>query len=322
MTWTLIVLSWVWGGLLSQTTPIPTPTTESTSEIVMETHDTPPFETLTQADLSVITGNVQRPNGMVWFNNKLYVVCTGDWTIYEIDSVTGSTKTYIYGVRNGHMLVAEADENDQVTLWVPDFDTEKLLNVQTTRAAQTTSDGYANPWGIAVLDAESFLVTNLGDDSLVRATRSGEVFPVAEGFRSPTGVAVDNERVYIANSGSARRSIEWLDRAAIEAGESVTPEPLVDGLQSTSGMVLAPDGYLYFSYGLGTRGVVGRVDPNQCAEAGGCDNDQVEVVLYTDLSAPLSGLTVSDDMRLFIHTMFRPEIYWVQLPIVDAVDSE
>jgi len=320
MTWALIILSWVWGGGLSQTTPVPTPTIDVTP-VVEEASDTPPFEALTQADLSVITGNVQRPNGMVWFNDKLYIICTGDWTVYEVDSVTGTTRTYIYGVRNGHMLVAEVDDQDVVTLWVPDFDTERLLNVQTVRAAQTTSEGYTNPWGIAVLDSESFLITNLGADSLVRATRDGDITPVAEGFRSPTGVAVDSERVYIANSGSARRSIEWLDRAAVEAGESVTPEALVRGLQNTSGMVLAPDGYLYFSYGLGTRGVVGRIDPEVCAEAGGCDNDQVEVVLYTDLSAPLSGLTISDDMRMFVHTMFRPEIYWVQLPI-PAVESE
>jgi len=322
MTWAFIIISMVWGGLFSQITPVPSPTIEATIPVVEHTDSSAVFEALTQADLSVITGNVQRPNGMIWFNDKLYVICTGDWTIYEIDSVTGVTRTYIYGVRNGHMLVAEADERDVVTLWTPDFDTEKLLNVETTRAAQTVSEGYENPWGIAVLDSDSFLITNLGGDSLVRATRTGDVTLVAEGFRSPTGVAVDTDRVYIANSGSARRSIEWLDRASIEAGETVTPDALVRGLQNTSGMVLAPDGYLYFSYSLGTRGVVGRVNPSQCAESDGCDNDQVEVVLYTDLSAPLSGLTISDDMRLFVHTMFRPEIYWVQLTAATAPESD
>ena len=85
------------------------------------------------------------------------------------------------------------------------------------------------------------------------------------------------------------------------------------GLQNVSNIVYAPDGHLYFAYAIGTRGVVGRVEPGECAENGGCDNDQVELVLYTDLSAPLAGLTISDDMRLFVHTLFRPEIYWAKI---------
>lgn len=319
MTVVLIAFSWLLGGLFAQTPPPPTPTVETS--VVDESDDTLLFEALTQADLQVITGNVQRPNGMVWFDDKLYILCNGDWTIYEVDSVTGDTRTYIYGTRNSHMLIAELNEAGTLTLWVPDYDTEKLLNVQSVRAPQTSSDGYDSPWGIATL-GEDFLITNLGSGTVARATRGGEVSTVAEGFRSPTGIAVDEERVYVANSGSARRSIEWLDRAALEADETVTPEPLVSGLQNTSGMVYAPDGYLYFAYSLGTRGVVGRVNPRECAEAGGCENDQVEVVLYTDLSAPLAGLTISDDMRLFVHTMFRPEIYWVQLPAVEAVSSQ
>jgi len=316
MSYVLIVFGWLLGGLLTQTPPTQTPQ----APVTVEQPVSAPFETLTQADLQVITGNVQRPNGMVWFNNMLYIICTGDWTIYEVDSVTGDTRTYVYGTRNGHMLVAETDERDVVTLWMPDYDTEKLLNIQSVRAPRTTSEDYANPWGIALLDETSFLITNLGDGSVVRSFRDGDVTVVAEGFRSTTGIALDDDRVYVANSGSARRSIEWIDRDAIEAGETVTPESLVRGLQSTSGLVLAPDGYLYFAYSLGTRGVVGRVEPGKCAEAGGCDNDQVEIVLYTDLSAPLAGLTISDDMRLFVHTMFRPEIYWVQLPT--ALDEE
>jgi hypothetical protein len=326
MTLLLVVVGWVFGGWLSQT-PTETPPGENPPVVVSSIEpgaEPTPFEALTQADLNVITGNVLRPNGMVWFNDKLYVVCTGDWTIYEIDSVTGDTRTYVYGIRNGHMLVAEPNNSgnaNSVTLWAPDFDTERLLNIVNTRAPQAVADPFENPWGIAVLDAESFLITNLGDGSLVRVDREGETTEVAEGFRSPTGIAMDDERVYIANSGSARRSIEWVDKASVLAGEPVVPEALVRGLQNTSGLVFAPDGYLYFTYALGTRGVVGRVEPGRCAAQGGCDNDEAEVVIYTDLSAPLAGLTISDDMRLFVHTMFRPEIYWVQLPDPNAAAS-
>ena len=89
-------------------------------------------------------------------------------------------------------------------------------------------------------------------------------------------------------------------------------KPLVTGLQNTTGVVMAPDGYLYFAYSLGTRGVVGRVNPNECRE-NGCTNDQVDIVIFTELAAPLAGLTISPDMRLYVHTIFSPDIYWVQL---------
>ena len=77
-------------------------------------------------------------------------------------------------------------------------------------------------------------------------------------------------------------------------------------------LAFGPDGYLYFTYALGTRGVVGRVNPEECRD-GGCANADVEIVLFTELPAPLAGLTISPDMRLFVHTIYRPEIYWVQL---------
>jgi hypothetical protein len=87
----------------------------------------------------------------------------------------------------------------------------------------------------------------------------------------------------------------------------------VSGLQNTTGLQLASDGYLYFAYSLGTRGIVGRVDPLVCMENGGCTNEQVEIVVYTELQAPLAGLTITPDMRLFVHTMFSPDLYWARI---------
>ncbi|MGB7339226.1 MAG: hypothetical protein WBC91_10075, partial [Phototrophicaceae bacterium] len=137
--------------------------------------------------------------------------------------------------------------------------------------------------------------------------------------RAPAGLIVQGDYVYVANNSSARRAIEWFsigDLALSDDGTvtSVTDitQPLVTGLQNTSSLVLAEDGYLYFSYALGTRGVVGRVNPDECRD-GGCTNEDVEIVLFTELTAPLAGLTVTPDMRLFVHTIYRPEIYWVEL---------
>lgn len=315
----LVVVALLLGAFLQQT---PKPTLEPTSTIEATptgvTEATPEtadelFVVLTQADLSVITGNVQRPNGMQWFNDKLYVLCTGDWTIYEVDAVTGSTRTFISGTRNAHALYVEMGADDRPAVWVPDADTSRLLSVVQTRTPQVAVDDLDSPWGLAYLDDERFLISSLGTNELLVVGRDGNKTAVAEGFRSPTGVAIDEERVYVANSGSSRRAIEWLELDAVSGGEVSAPQPLLRGLQNVSNIVYAPDGRLYFAYAIGTRGVIGRVDPDACVENGGCDNDQVELVLYTDLSAPLAGLTISDDMRLFVHTLFRPEIYWAQI---------
>jgi hypothetical protein len=296
--------------------PTSTPSEAAQSEVesdIPSDHDSLP-RPFTQTDLQVLTGNVQRPNGVVWYNDQLYSVCNGDWTIYELDSVTGSTRSYIYGVRNGHTLLVDELDDGVFDLWVPDYDTNTLLRVNPVRAPQPVATGLQGPWGIVMLDEEHFLITNLIGNNLVRVSREGEVEALMNDLRSPTGIALSDDVVFIANNGSARRSIEWVALDDLLENGDVEPSPLVTGLQNTTGLIAGPDGMIYFAYALGTRGVIGRVDPVACMANGGCTNDQTEVVLYTELAAPLAGLTLSDDMRLFVHTIFRPEIYWVQLP--------
>src|SRR5690242_11750481 len=77
-------------------TPVPPTTTPSPSQIQK------PFVPKTQSDLSIVTGNIQRPNGIAWYDNKLYTVCSGDWTLYAIDPTNGNTTQYIYGIKNAH----------------------------------------------------------------------------------------------------------------------------------------------------------------------------------------------------------------------------
>jgi hypothetical protein len=83
--------------------------------------------------------------------------------------------------------------------------------------------------------------------------------------------------------------------------------------------VLGSDNRLYFSYALGTRGVIGRVDPEVCIANGGCTSNEIEIVVYTELAAPLAGLTISPDMKLYIHTIFSPDLYWLQLEMDNNV---
>jgi hypothetical protein len=295
-------------------TPTPDLSTSDEGILVEATEVSRSFiEPLTQADLTILTGNVQRPNGAIWYNDKLYTTCSGDWTLYEVDDTSGATTTYIYGVRNSHALYIEDISETEIGLWIPDFDTNSLLRVNRSRSPETIASNLDGPWGIAYLDDDEFLITSLSGNAVILVNRDGTQRQLLDQLRSPTGIAVDEENIYIANNGSARRSIEWISKTDLLEDETPSTQALVSGLQNTTGIVLAEDGFLYFTYSLGTRGVVGRVDPQVCSEQEGCTNNEVEIILYTDLAAPLAGLTISPDMRLFVHTIFRPEIYWVQL---------
>lgn len=305
-------------------TPTPTatgtPTRTVTSTLPPATRTpggatTTDIEPLTQSDLTVLTGNVQRPNGIFALGDKLYTSCSGDWTVYEIEADTGRTITYSSGIRNAHTLYAER-EGDRTIIFAPDFQLNQLVRAD-RGAAQPVATGLNGPWGIAYLDDDEFFITNLLGNTAVVVNREGELRTVLEGLASPAGVVITDERIFIGNNGSTRRAIEWYPRDVIglrTPSPETEPSPVVNGIQNVTGLALADDGYLYFAYALGTRGVVGRVDPEVCIAAGGCGNDQVQAVLYTELSAPLAGLTITPDMRLYVHTMFAPDIYWVQLP--------
>ena len=102
----------------------------------------------------------------------------------------------------------------------------------------------------------------------------------------------------------------------LEDGSYSEPQTLISGLQNTTNVIMGEDDFLYFAYALGTRGIVGRINPSQCRD-GGCTNEDVEIVIFSDIPAPIAGMTLSDDMRLFLHSRYRPEIYWIQLPVAN-----
>lgn len=271
----------------------------------------------TQEDLQLLSGNVLRPNGMFWHDGFLYIGCNGDFTIYRVNDTTGATITYIAGVENVNELYVEGTTDD-TQLWVPDYSRDTLTLVERGQSVPRTDivSDLAAPWGIERVE-DDFLLTLFRNDEIIRSTRDGQTEVIATGFRSPTGIVVDGSTVFVANHDSARRSIEWFDLADIADDEPLTDadmQQLVKGLQYTTNMVIGPDGLLYFAYALGQRGVVGRVDPAACMEAGGCSNIDVEPVVWTELQAPLVGLNITPDMRLFIHSQYGAEIYWLQLP--------
>ncbi len=290
----------------SQTEPSDPDESTALGEIEPSRLDSP----FLQSDLELMVANVQRPNGIVWFEDTLFTVCNGDWTIYKIDDRTGDTVTFVFGVRNGNSIIAEATEAG-FDLWVPDPVTGSLWKVDQQRAApDRIAADLPAPWGITRLDEDSFLLTDTRSNSIISVPTAGEPKTVHEQLRAPTGIARDEDRIYFANGGSARRGIEYFEIA--DDGSYSAVQPLVSGLQNTTNIVMAADGYLYFSYALGTRGVIGRVKPTRCLD-GGCSNQDLELVVFSDIAAPLA-ITLSDDMRLFLHSRFQPEIYWVQLP--------
>lgn len=274
----------------------------------------------TQRDLDVIVGNVQRPNGIVYFDNYLYIVCNGDWTVYRVDAQSGSTITFVFGVQNAHALHAEATDSG-FNLWIPDFDTNRVLRLDEKQTApeEIATENLDGPWGIAALGDDEFLISNVRSNTITLLNGEGQTRILLEGLRSPAGIVIADEFGYIVNNGSARRAIEWFevtDEILSHEGDPLDAteimKPLVTGLQNVSNLVLADDGFLYFTYALGTRGIVGRIDPVECRETG-CTSEKVEIVLFTELPAPLAGLTITPDFQLFVHTIYRPELYTLKL---------
>jgi len=291
----------------STVTDTPTPSSDTTASAT----------SFTQADLSLLTGNIQRPNGLVWHDGKIYAACSGDWTVYQIDAATGNTAQYIYGVKNAHSMVAQTDGKN-TNLWIPDFQSNNLVEI-TQGVVKNVATNLDGPWGITQFSDTQFLVTNLRGNDVVMVGEGDAKIIITE-LRSPTGIVVDDKFIYVANTGSARRAIEWFDAPTastnslpIDAEDKTVSHSLVTGLQNVTNIVMGSDGFLYFGYSLGTRGVVGRVDPATCRKNGGCSNDQIQIVVYSELAAPLSGVTLSPDMHLYIHSIFSPEIYWVDL---------
>jgi hypothetical protein len=301
--------------LFAQDQPTLAPTKTPTSQQTELTNSST-TRIFSQADLTLLTGNIQKPNGIFWLDNHLYISCNGDFTIYQLDDTDGTTMAYIAGVRNAYSLYGETSSDGNPDLWIPDYRAKAILHIQNGHVVTTVS-GFDGPWGIAYLDETHFFVTDLPDNSLYIISRFGDKDKALDSLNAPAGVASDGEYVYVANYRSRRRSIEWYRIADLQAipEPETTPDAanLVSGLQNTTDLALGSDGNLYFAYSLGTRGVVGKVNPTVCRENGGCSNDEIDIVLFTDLLAPLAGLTIRPDLRLYIHTMFDPSIYWLDL---------
>ncbi len=307
----LVLILWIVSPTLAQESVPAVESAEAESDSAGTVSSVPLASPFLQDDLALLVGNVQRPNGFVWYDNSLFTLCNGDWTIYKIDDQTGDTITFVFGTRDGNTLMIE-DTVAGFDLWVPDPETGTLWKVDQRRSAPVrVTAGLEAPWGITRLDETRILVTDTKLNSIVEVIDGGGIHEIHSALRSPTGIARQEQFIYFANGGSARRGIEYFERE--ENGQYSAVKPLISSLQNTTNIAMGSDGNLYFAFALGTRGVIGRIDPSICHETG-CSNDDVELVVFSDIPAPLA-ITLSDDLRLFLHSRFRPEIYWLQLPI-------
>lgn len=267
-----------------------------------------------QSDFRVLLGDVLRPNGIFYYEGYLFTGCAGDWTVYRIDAETGDTETYIFGVKNIHDLYVEA-LGEQTVIWAADFQENRLVRMTREKGAETVYENLAAPWGLEPSPFDDrFYISQWQSDDIIRVNRTGDdIDVILQGLDDPSGMIVNSDALYIANNGNARRAVEWVELD--EEGNALSDEPqaLISGLSDVTNLVMGPDDKLYMAYALGTRGVVGRVDPAVCKSSGGCTNVDVELVVWTELSAPLAGLVVTPDMRLYVHTMFGSEIYWLDL---------
>lgn len=272
-------------------------------------------EPFLQSDFNILLGDVLRPNGIYWHEGNLFTGCAGDWTIYRIDGSTGETVTYMFGVKNTHSLFVE-NVDDEAIVWAADFQENQVVRVDRRTGLEAIHPNLGAPWGlIPSEDLETFYVTQWETDDLIQVDRLGEnIDVILTDLDDPAGMALDENILYVANNGDARRAVEWIDLN----DEDPQPQGLVSGLSEVTNVILGPDNLLYMAYALGNRGVVGRVDPIACRDQGGCANVDVELVVWTELPAPLAGLVVTPDMRLYVHTLFGTEIYWLDLESRDT----
>ncbi|MCY3781707.1 MAG: hypothetical protein OXG78_15440 [Chloroflexi bacterium] len=310
----VLVVFWITVPILGQGTAAATEPDSQGAEVSTSRTSLDLKNPFLQDDLELLVGNVQRPNGFAWHDGSLFTVCNGDWTIYKIDDRTGDTITFVFGTRDGNMLLID-ETAAGFDILVPDPENGTVWKVDQSRSAPARfTTAVDAPWGIAKLNDARYLITDVRTSSLIEVSENGEVREVQSKLRSPTGIALHDQKVYFANGGSARRGIEYVEIDK-DTGYSEV-RPLVSGLQNTTNILMGSDDKLYFAYALGTRGVIGRIDPTMCLESG-CSNSDVEVVVFSDIPAPLA-ITLSDDLRLFLHSRFRPEIYWLQLPTESA----
>jgi hypothetical protein len=284
-------------------TPTPPPASSSASEL--------PFS---QADLVAYDGDVARPNGMVWLDDNLYVICEGDQTIYKLYGTSGVTDTYIYGITDAYAIYAEEQDNGEVHLWVPDYKIGALLRITPARV-DTIASGMTGPWGIVYLDESTFLISSRLNGTVEFVTRTGEKIPLLQGLSLPTGLSRDDQYLYVANSGDPDRAVEWYPLPTSRSADESDEHLLVSGLARVMNIQVGPDNNLYISYEDDGTGVVGRIDPAECRENGGCTADQVERVITTNMEAPLAGLTFAPDGRLFLHQRYGETLYWMQIDL-------
>jgi len=180
---------------------------------------------------------------------------------------------------------------------------------------RTVARDLHGPWGLAYVDEEHFLLTNLLSNTVNLLSRDGDNQVLLDGLSAPMGLVHDEETVYVANYGSTRRSIEWYDYDAVLDGSADARRS-----RSCAGQRLAERDRLaawqrrqaLLCLRASNRGMIGRVDPQICGRTA------VAVTINRDraLQRPrgaAGGLNAHAGHAAVRHTMFQTDLYWADI---------
>jgi hypothetical protein len=168
----------------------------------------------------------------------------------------------------------------------------------------------SNPWRMAALDPETVLIADAGANDVLAldvATGALSLFAVFERVGDsqaiPTGIAVDEDVVYVALLGSifaltpsteVRRLHDANDDGdALDAGEN---ETFVGGMHTPTDLRIGPFGHLYVLQMF--PGTLARIDPACWSPGSACDEAAAEVVA-TGLTAA-TALTWDDNFDALV----------------------
>jgi sugar lactone lactonase YvrE len=121
------------------------------------------------------------------------------------------------------------------------FGTESRLVRHTAQGAETIlwRNGLVNPFGLAKDGQGNYLVTNNGDNTLIKISGSGTIIPFVSDLNRPKGLTVDSSgNIYVANNG---------DGTIVKISPEGVKSVYASGLNAPTDVKIAPDGALFVS---------------------------------------------------------------------------
>ena len=206
----------------------------------------------TTAEEKTITGGFNRPIGLTIAGDKLYVADENNNRVLVYTNLSGTTavektitglnKPSKVAVANGKLYVADTF-NYRVQIYTNLSGTPAVENtIGAIGAIKTDNTGFNKPYGVTVADGKLYVAdygnhrvqiyTNLSGTPAVEKT-IGTGSPVTNntGFDNPYGVAVDGDKLYVADQNNHR----------VQVYTNLSGTPAVEKTIGTGSAVSYPD---------------------------------------------------------------------------------